>query len=179
MKIEIVLCTSSYDDVVSSSCLVMLLANIDVPHGFANGKLGRLMSWQPGSFERGKKCFVDYPNLAARFVKEASRHKAELISQVDTVEVQPVPEHLKGADSKSVMVQLPIGPAYAACLLKVQALTLAHIVRACLEGFFAHSSAYVGASRCTDPENFQLVGLPPKDLLDAVAIRSAQSSSHG
>ena len=150
---------------------VMLLANVDVAHGFANGKLGRLMSWQPGSFPRGRKCFVHYPNLAARFVKESSKHKPELISQVDIVEVQPLPENLKGRDIKSVLVQLALIPAYALCIHKVQALTLPHDVRACWEGFFAHGSAYVSASRCTDPANFQLVGLPPKDLLDDVAAR--------
>ena len=34
---------------------------------------------------------------------------------------------------------------------------------------FAQGSVYVLASRVTDPQNLVLVGLPPKDLLDAVA----------
>ena len=38
-----------------------------------------------------------------------------------------------------------------------------------LEGVFAQGQVYVRASRVTDPQNFVLVGLPPKDLLDVVA----------
>ena len=41
-------------------------------------------------------------------------------------------------------------------------------VRGCIEGVFAQGQVYVLISRVTDPSNLQLVGLPPKDLLDAV-----------
>ena len=34
---------------------------------------------------------------------------------------------------------------------------------------FAQGQVYVLVSRVTDPQNFVLVGLPPKDLLDVVA----------
>ena len=151
---------------------VMLLANIDVERGFANGKLGRLMSWNPMSFTKRKKCFVDYPGYVwAKFVKETSLRKVQHISKVDTDEIQPHGENLKGKYAESTLVQLPIIPAYAAVLHKVQALTLQNVVRLCLEGIFAHGSFYVGASRSTDPDNFQLIGLPPLDLLDAVAAK--------
>jgi hypothetical protein len=33
---------------------------------------------------------------------------------------------------------------------------------------FALGQVYVLASRCTDPQNFSLIGLPPKDLLEDV-----------
>ena len=35
---------------------------------------------------------------------------------------------------------------------------------------FAQGQVYVLVSRVTDPQNFVLVGLPPKDLLDVVAL---------
>ena len=38
----------------------------------------------------------------------------------------------------------------------------------CLEGVFAIGQVYVLISRCTDPQNFLLCGLPPKDLWDDV-----------
>ena len=67
------------------------------------------------------------------------------------------------------MVQLPLQPAYGLTVHKVQALTIAHIVRGCLEGVFAAGSLYVLISRVTDPRNLELIGLPPADLLDDVA----------
>ena len=39
----------------------------------------------------------------------------------------------------------------------------------CLEGVFALGQVYVLFSRVTIPQNCQLVGIPPKDLIDAVA----------
>ena len=67
------------------------------------------------------------------------------------------------------MVQLPVAPAYALVLHKVQALTMAGKVLGCLEGIFAHGQVYVLVSRVTDPWNLCLIGLPPADLLDEVA----------
>ena len=52
---------------------------------------------------------------------------------------------------------------------KTKALSIKHLVLGCLEGVFAQGQVYVLVSRVTDPHNFVLVGLPPKDLLDAVA----------
>ena len=49
-----------------------------------------------------------------------------------------------------------------------QALSIKHIVRGCLEGVFAFGQVYVLVSRVTDPNNFHLVGVPPKDLVEAV-----------
>ena len=51
----------------------------------------------------------------------------------------------------------------------MQSLTIKITVQGCVEGVFASGQFYVLASRVTDPENFQLVGLPPEDLLDEVA----------
>ena len=43
------------------------------------------------------------------------------------------------------------------------------IVRGCLEGVFALGQVYVLVSRVTDPRNFELIGVPPADLLEEVA----------
>ena len=40
----------------------------------------------------------------------------------------------------------------------------------CLEGVFALGQVYVLISRVTDPKNFMLVGVPPKDLLEPIAL---------
>lgn len=50
-----------------------------------------------------------------------------------------------------------------------QALSIRHTVAGNLEGVFALGQVYVLASRCTDPRNFILHGLPPKDLLEDIA----------
>jgi len=43
-------------------------------------------------------------------------------------------------------------------------------VRGVLEGVFAQGQIYVLISRVTDPQNFQLLGVPPIDLLEEVAM---------
>ena len=67
------------------------------------------------------------------------------------------------------MLQLPVQPAYALSIHKVQALTIRHTVNGCLEGVFAHGQIYVLISRVTEPQHYHAVGLPPNDLLDMVA----------
>ena len=67
------------------------------------------------------------------------------------------------------MLQLPLAPAYSLTVHKTQALSIKHLVLGCLEGVFAMGQVYVLVSRCTDPQNFLLVGLPPKDLLEDLA----------
>ena len=52
---------------------------------------------------------------------------------------------------------------------KTQSLSILHQVLGCLEGVFAQGHGYVMVSRVTDPANFALCGLPPKDLVDDVA----------
>lgn len=67
------------------------------------------------------------------------------------------------------MVQWPGQAAYGLTLHKVQALSMKERVQGCLEGVFAQGSVYVLISRVTDPRNLELIGLPPRDLLDRVA----------
>ena len=79
-------------------------------------------------------------------------------------------ETLKGAGG-AAMVQAPFQPSYGVSLHKVQALTIKHVVRGCLEGVFAWGSIYVLTSRVNEPRNYQLIGLPPMDMLDEVAAK--------
>ena len=88
--------------------------------------------------------------------------------------------------------------AYALTIHKTQSLSIRHIVRGCVEGIFAIGQVYVLVSRVTalrwnlqcsllrwrrarregeqnitrsgseDPQNFELIGLPPADLLEEV-----------
>ena len=51
-----------------------------------------------------------------------------------------------------------------------QALSIEHIVRGVLEGVFAQGQIYVLISRVTDPRNFELLGVPPIDLLEQVCM---------
>ena len=48
-------------------------------------------------------------------------------------------------------------------------MSIKHIVLGSLEGIFALGQVYVLVSRVTDPANFHLVGVPPKDLVESVA----------
>ena len=147
----------------------MLIANVDVQQRFANGTQGRLLYWHPGSVERRKALASSHPELLARFAKESAfARKDELLQEVDFKDILARPEGLKGC-SGAAMVQLPLQPAYGLTVHKVQALTIAHVVRGCLEGVFAAGSLYVLISRVTEPQNLQLIGLPPADLLDDVA----------
>ena len=84
------------------------------------------------------------------------------------MDIQARAEMLKGGKG-TAMFQLPLQPAYGLTVHKVQALTIPHIVRGCLEGIFAAGSLYVLISRVTDPQNLQFIGLPPAYLLDEVA----------
>ena len=52
---------------------------------------------------------------------------------------------------------------------KTQALSIKHLVLGCLEGVFALGQVYVLVSRVTDPRNFSLVGIPPRDLVEDLA----------
>ena len=52
---------------------------------------------------------------------------------------------------------------------KTQALSIKHLVLGCLEGVFALGQVYVLVSRVTDPQNFTLVGIPPRDLIEDLA----------
>ena len=49
-------------------------------------------------------------------------------------------------------------------------MSIKHLVIGCFEGVFALGQVYVLVSRVTDPQNFVLVGVPPKNLLEDIAV---------
>ena len=121
---------------------VMLVANLDVEHGHANGATGRLVHWSPevnSTNERVKHVRANVPEVQARFYHEASYHsnKKYFLPQVDFIDIEPRKEVVATARGKPSMLQLTIQPAYCLTIHKVQALTIRHDVNGCLEGMFA------------------------------------------
>ena len=152
----------------------MLVANIDVEHGFATGSTGGLERWSPevsATQRRVKHARANVPEAQARFYHEASYQskKRSFLSQVDFLDIVPRKEVVATAKGKPSMLQLTVQPAYCLAIHKVQALTSRHDVNGCLEGTFALGQLYVLRSRVTDPNLFRGVGLPPTDLLDDAA----------
>ena len=152
----------------------MLVANVDVPHGFANGTAGRVVHWGPEAEEatEGRRMVLaNVPGVQARFYTEAAwtSEKKHFLPEIDFIDVQPRRETVGTARGKPTMLQLTIQPAYALTIHKIQSLTIFITVQGCMEGVFAMGHIYVLASRVTDPVLFQLVGMPPEDLLDEVA----------
>ena len=149
---------------------VMLVSNLDVENKKANGSQGRLLHWWPASVDGRKPLEAGFPNLHVRFVDEcAYQARPELKHVTDYIDVPARENTLTGRDCKTVLHQVPISPAYALTIHKVQSLSIKHDVLGCLEGIFAYGQLYVLMSRVTDPKLLKLIGLPPIDLLDKVA----------
>ena len=154
----------------------MLVANFDVTNCFANGTAGRVVHWDPEADEDGatgnrRVVLANVPAVQARFYTETAwaSQKKHFLPQIDFIDVEPRRETVATARGKPTMLQLALQPAYALTIHKVQSLTIYITVQGCLEGVFALGQIYVLNSRVTDPENFQLVGMPPEDLLEEVA----------
>ena len=94
--------------------------------------------------------------------------KREMYPDIDHMDVTARQESL-AVRGEPILLQLPLNPCYALTIHKTQALSIAHLVLGCLEGVFALGQVYVLFSRVTIPQNCQLVGIPPKDLIDEVA----------
>ena len=114
---------------------------------------------------------ANVPEVQARFYHEASNQSSKeyFLPNVDSIDVVPRKEVAGTARGQPSMLQLTLQPVYCLSIHKVQALTIRHNVDGCLEGVFALGQVYVLWSCVTDPEHFRAVGLPPADLLDALA----------
>ena len=114
---------------------------------------------------------ANVPGVQARFYTDAAwtSQKKHFLPEVDFIDSQPRRETVATARGKPTMLQLTLQPAYALTIHKIQSLTIFITVQGCMEGVFAMGHIYVLASRVTDPVLFQLVGMPPEDLLDEVA----------
>ena len=136
---------------------------------------GRLLHWHPEKVQAKKALPASYPGLLARFAKESSLNKREMFPDIDHIDVIARQETITNVRGNPVLVQVPVVPCYSLTVHKTQALSIKHLVLGCLEGVFALGQIYVLFSRVTDPQNLVLIGLPPKDLLDAVAAAWEQA----
>lgn len=102
-----------------------------------------------------------------------------MTNEVDYIDVPARLEAIPAAwRSQPCLMQVPVVPANGLSIHKSQSLTIKHTVKGCVEGIFAHGHLYTMVSRCTDPVHFELVGLPPQDLLDEVATAWAAAGLH-
>ena len=80
---------------------------------FANGTTGRLLQWHPGATENKRRALPAYnPDLLARFCKESSRTKREMLPEIDHMDVGARQENL-AVRGEPIMLQLCLVPAYA------------------------------------------------------------------
>ena len=153
----------------------MLISNLAVDQRFANGTQGRLLYWSPGQVESKRALSSTHIGLMARFVKESSmKARAELLPDIDFMDVQARAENL-ACSGEPLLIQMPLVPCYAITVHKSQSLSIKHLLRGSVEGIFAVGHLYVLISRATDPQNVQLVGLPPMDMLDDVEAAWARA----
>ena len=85
---------------------------------FWRGTQGRLLHWHPEATEQRRKALPSYcPDLLARFVKESSLARVELLPDIDHMDLEARHEtlHMKG---EPVMVQICVVPAYALTIHK-------------------------------------------------------------
>ena len=130
-----------------------------------------MLSWFPDKLPQKRKAIsASCPELTARFVKEAAIGKKEMLADIDFMDVNVRQENINNVPGNPVQIQLGVVPSYGLTVHKTQALSIRHIVRGILEGVFAQGQVYVLISRVTDPNNFELLGVPPIDLLDLVVI---------
>ena len=90
----------------------MLISNLAVEQRFANGTTGRLLRWHPGATENKRRALPAYnPDLLARFVKESSRTKAQMLPEIHVMDVGARQENL-ATKGEPTLLQLCIVPAY-------------------------------------------------------------------
>ena len=74
---------------------------------------GRLLQWHPGATENKRRAIPAYnPDLLARFCKESSLAKREMLPEIDMMDVGARQENL-AVKGEPIMLQLPCVPAYA------------------------------------------------------------------
>ena len=85
-----------------------------------------MISWHPEKPDKDKKAVLaSHPDLTARFVKEGSVSKSELVADIDFIDVAVRQENLTTIPWMPVMVQMPLQPCYGLTIHKTQALSTA------------------------------------------------------
>ena len=89
---------------------VMLVSNLAVDQRFANGTQGRLMHWNPGATESARYALpASHPELLARFVKESSLEKPEMLPDIDHMDIGARQENL-AVRGEPILLQLCVAP---------------------------------------------------------------------
>ena len=89
---------------------VMLVSNLAVDQRFANGTQGRLMHWIPGATESARFALPAlHPELLARFVKESSLEKPEMLPDIDHMDVGARQDNL-AVRGEPILLQLCVAP---------------------------------------------------------------------
>jgi hypothetical protein len=120
----------------------MLVANIDVPHGFASGTAGRVVHWGPELEEATasrRLVLANVPGVQARFYTDATwtSQKKHFLPEVVFIDLEPRRETVATARGKPTTLQLTIQPIYGLTIHEVQSLTIKNTVHGCLEGVIA------------------------------------------
>ena len=95
---------------------------------FLSGSQGRLLYWTPTKVEGGKPISATHPELMARFVKESSLRKSEWLPDVDFIDVHCRNETIQGMGGETLLLQMPLAPAFGLTVHKTQALSIKHVV---------------------------------------------------
>ena len=80
--------------------------NLALDQRFANGTQGRLLCWAPEKTESRKVLQSSHPELFARFVKESSLKKKELLADIDHMDISVRQETPTNVQGQPVLVQL-------------------------------------------------------------------------
>ena len=139
----------------------MLVANVDVANGLANGATGVVTLFHP---TKGCPIVKFYNSTEA----EIDRHKfrfedpASSIGEEDEGQGGPKRKKFKGADSvpHAVYEQVPLRVAYAISIHKSQGQTIPHL-RIDAERIFEYGQFYVALSRAPTLDAIQLSGFHP------------------
>ena len=88
---------------------VMLVSNLDVQQRFANGTQGRLLYWFPDKLPQKRKAIsASCPDLTARFMKETSMTKTEMLADIDFVDVTARQENINNVPGNPVQFLLTL-----------------------------------------------------------------------
>ena len=110
---------------------VMLVSNIEVEHGHANGATGRLVRWDPDQLfgaQRLRTVCANIPDLQVRFYHEAAcpGSKPCFLPFEDFMDICSRKEVVPKANGQPFMVYLPLQTAYCLTINKIMALTIRH-----------------------------------------------------
>ena len=79
------------------------------------------MNWHPGATESKRRALPAYcPDLLARFCKEASLKKQQMLPDIDMIDITARQENLN-VKGEPIMFQLCVVPAYSLTIHKTQA----------------------------------------------------------